>query len=193
MKIQTLSGPQLEPYFDELAKLRIEIFRDYPYLYEGSFEYEKKYLSRYLKNEKAVLVFIWDQNKLAGAATGLPLQDEDDFVQKDFVDKNLKISDFFYFGESLLRHEYRGQGLGHVFFDERERWAQNLGFKKSCFCAVQRPDEHPLKPSSYRPLNSFWQKRGYAPAQGLIGYFSWQDINQNSESEKAMQFWLKER
>jgi GNAT superfamily N-acetyltransferase len=188
---QILPGTEVSAYFNQLAELRIEIFKDYPYLYEGSLEYEKKYLARYLKNSQAVLVLIWDQNKLVGAASGVPLKDEEDFVQEAFLSQKRDIHPFFYFGESLLKVPYRGQGLGHVFFDEREKWAKALGFKKTCFCSVIRPEDHPLRPTQYHPLNAFWLKRGYAPDPELVGSFSWQDKDQKFETKKPMQFWVK--
>ena len=44
VEIRPVSGIAVEPWLDELADLRIRIFRDYPYLYDGSVEYERDYL-----------------------------------------------------------------------------------------------------------------------------------------------------
>jgi len=41
IRIERRSGPALLPYIPELARLRIEVFRDFPYLYDGSLDYEK--------------------------------------------------------------------------------------------------------------------------------------------------------
>lgn len=35
------SGTDLIPYIPELARLRIQVFRDFPYLYDGTLDYEK--------------------------------------------------------------------------------------------------------------------------------------------------------
>ena len=40
VEIRPVSGIAVEPWLDELADLRIRIFRDYPYLYDGSVERE---------------------------------------------------------------------------------------------------------------------------------------------------------
>ena len=40
-------GADTSSLLDNLAALRIEVFRDFPYLYEGSTEYEKEYLKTY--------------------------------------------------------------------------------------------------------------------------------------------------
>lgn len=35
VEIRPVTGIAVEPWLDELAKLRIEVFRDFPYLYGG--------------------------------------------------------------------------------------------------------------------------------------------------------------
>ena len=98
----------------------------------------------------------------------------------------------FYCGESVLLRQYRGQGAGVAFFEQREAHAYDLGgFQWSCFCAVQRPENHPLRPSDYVPLERFWQKRGYLKQPELQTQFSWQELGESSESLKPMTFWLK--
>jgi len=57
---------------------------------------------------------------------------------------------------------------------------------------VVRPDDHPLKPADYRPLDSFWRKRGYAPAEGLVAHYAWKDVDQTEETLKALQFWIRD-
>ena len=79
----------------------------------------------------------------------------------------------------MLLKSHRGHGLGNAFFDQREAQAHRLGgFTHSTFCRVVRPDDHPLKPADYRPLDPFWKKRGYAPVDGLIATYHWKDIDQ---------------
>ena len=54
-----------------------------------------------------------------------------------------------------------------------------------------RPDDHPLKPKDYRPLDAFWSKRGYAPRHGIVANYRWKDIDQVEETDHGMQFWMK--
>ena len=77
VEIRPVSGIAVEPWLDELADLRIRIFRDYPYLYDGSVEYERDYLDRYARSKQSVVVLAMEYNRLIGAATGLPLNDAD--------------------------------------------------------------------------------------------------------------------
>lgn len=191
--VQRFIGSEMDAVFTELASLRIQVFRDYPYLYEGNLEYEKKYLKRYSKSSRGFLVAIYDQKKMIGAATALPLQDEEEFVQRPFLNQGLPLNKIFYFGESVLLPEYRGKGLGHIFFDERENYALlHPEYEITTFCAVIRPDDHAMKPVNYKPLNAFWEKRGYTLQPGIKSEFSWADIGSMNETLKPMQYWLKE-
>jgi GNAT superfamily N-acetyltransferase len=92
----------------------------------------------------------------------------------------------------VLLPQYRGLGIGHRFFDHREAHAIDEGrYRHIAFCGVVRPDDHPMRPDGYRPLDGFWQKRGYQKADGLVAQFAWKDVDQTTETTKPMQFWIK--
>lgn len=192
MRVESFFYKDILPLIPKLAELRIKVFHDYPYLYEGSLDYEKNYLQIYTKSSQSVIVAAFDDDQLVGAATALPLRDEADYVQKPFLDAGIDITEIYYFGESVLLKEYRGMGLGHKFFDGREAAALKFGFTTTCFCAVERPKDHPMKPKDYRPLDEFWKKRGYTKKSELQSQFSWPDIGETHESSKNMIYWMKQ-
>ena len=189
MQTRVLTGPALDAALDDVAALRIAVFRDWPYLYEGSLDYERRYLDSYRSSPGAVVVGAFDGPRLVGAATGTPLEDHAEDFAAPFAPTGLPLDSVFYCAESVLLPAYRGQGLGHAFFDLREAHARALGRRFSAFCAVIRPEDHPLKPKTYRPLDAFWRKRGYAPMPGVIAHFRWTDVGQTGETEKPLQFW----
>lgn len=185
-------GREIESVVTELAALRIAVFRDFPYLYEGSFEYEKAYLKTYVNSERAFLFAVFDNEKMVGATTCIPLMDETLEVKEPFLKNEMNLDDVFYFGESILLKEYRGKGIGKRFFDEREKHAGSFGdYTTTCFCAVERPENHPLRPEGYVPLDEFWKSRGYEKSEVLKSKFSWKDINEPLETEKTMIYWSK--
>ena len=47
MRVEALRGADLEAVIDDLARLRISVFRDWPYLYDGDLAYERAYLAPY--------------------------------------------------------------------------------------------------------------------------------------------------
>ena len=192
ISITALTGHAITAYIDDLAGLRIGIFRAYPYLYDGDLGYETRYLQTYAACPESLFVLAKDGDKVIGCSTGLPMANAEPEFQKPFVDAGYDTTKIFYFGESVLLPEYRGRGLGHRFFDEREAYARKLGrFEYCSFCAVQRPDDHPKKPPGYRPLDAFWQGRGYEKHDKLSTRYSWREPGDDKETAKPMTFWLR--
>ncbi|MDO6964036.1 GNAT family N-acetyltransferase [Rhizobium alvei] len=192
MQILLRNGSAIEPYLEDLARLRITVFREFPYLYEGTAEYERSYIATYARSPDSLFVLAIDGNRVVGCSTGIPMTDESEAFRKPFVDAGWDPDRIFYFGESVLEKTYRGQGLGVRFFEEREAYARGLRrFDHCAFCAVERSHAHPLRPAGYEPLDSFWKKRGYRHHPELRTHYSWRDIDQSEETEKPMSFWLK--
>ncbi|MEJ2592456.1 MAG: GNAT family N-acetyltransferase [Candidatus Thiodiazotropha sp.] len=192
LRIERLSGDALLQYLPELARLRITVFRDFPYLYDGDMAYEERYLQTYIKAKDSVIVLAWDGDRIVGASTAIPLREETPEVQAPFLAAGYAIDEIFYCGESVLLPEYRGQGAGVAFFEHREAHARACGdYKSICFCAVQRAENHPARPAAYVPLDRFWRKRGYAVQPQLQTEFRWKELGEAAESPKTMRFWMK--
>jgi GNAT superfamily N-acetyltransferase len=192
LAIEAVSGQAFERYLPDLAALRIEVFREYPYLYDGELDYEARYLRGYLASDRGVVVIARDGTRVVGASTALPLAEHTEQVAPALVAAGYEPARVYYFGESVLRGSYRGRGIGHAFFDEREAAARRLGFDVTCFCAVERPHEHPARPRDYVPHDAFWTKRGYTRRPDITASFSWRDIGDSHETDKRMLFWIKE-
>ncbi len=204
--IKTVTGDQFAHWIEPVAELRIQVFREFPYLYDGDVAYERRYLTQYQQSSSSVLVLALDVSensgsaedkqgevgRVVGASTGLPLLDADPAFQAPFKAAGMDLNSIYYFGESVLLPEYRGMGIGHRFFDEREQAARNQGFAITTFCAVVRPPDHPLKPAGYHPHDVFWSKRGYQCRPDLECEFPWLDLDQDRETPKTMRFWLRD-
>ena len=200
IQITRVSGPALERAIPDLAQLRIRVFREYPYLYDGDADYEAKYLATYAQARGGVVVLVRDGERIVGASTGLPLVEETDEVQAPFTAAGYDPARVFYLGESVLLPEYRGRGIGVRFFEEREAHARDLAadpasgfgpFDWLSFCAVERAADDPRRPPGYQPLDRFWQHRGYTRHPELRTTFRWQEIGETAESPKPMVFWLR--
>lgn len=192
LHVERFSGAEIAPWLEALADLRIAVFREFPYLYEGSHAYERRYLQTYVEAPESVLVLVRDGEAVVGASTGIPLADETEEFRRPFREHGHDAGRVFYFAESVLLPAYRGLGLGGRFFDEREAHARSLGrFDLAAFCAVERPADHPRRPPGYRPLDGFWQRRGFEKHPELRTTYAWQDLDEKEESPKPMTFWLK--
>lgn len=192
IRIERWSGAALEQFIPELARLRIEVFRDFPYLYDGNIDYEKKYLQTYIDCPESVIVIAFDGDTVVGASTAIPMKYETDELKKPFIEQGYNLDEVFYCSESVLDKDYRGLGIGVKFFEQREAHAEELGgFKHICFCCVERPADHPRRPADYMPLDQFWNKRGYVKHPELNTIYSWKDLDDVDETPKPMTFWLK--
>ncbi|MCP2015342.1 GNAT superfamily N-acetyltransferase [Deinococcus sp. HSC-46F16] len=191
LSVTPASGEALRAALPDLARLRTEVFRDFPYLYDGTPEYEERYLQTYLEAPGALALLVRDGTEVVGASTALPLVAETGEIQRPFLGSEFDPGEVLYLGESVLRSGYRGRGLGHRFFDEREAHARRLGLPVTAFCAVQRPADHPARPADYRPLNTFWQARGYVERPDLETTLSWPDVGETRDTPKPMRFWVK--
>ncbi|MCA9628468.1 MAG: GNAT family N-acetyltransferase [Myxococcales bacterium] len=187
-----VGGQAMRQVRDALAKLRVEVFRAFPYLYEGSFDYELEYLEVYFRCDGAFSALVWDGTSAVGATTMLPLSDAEEDVRKPFTDAGYDVAKLAYFGESVLLEPYRGRGLGVKFFELREAHARRLGLGACTFCAVDRPADHPARPADYVPNDRFWERRGYRKMPELQATFSWPDIGETESTPKTMSFWMRE-
>jgi len=191
MRVEVLTGADLDAALDDVARLRLTVFREWPYLYDGDMAYERAYMQNYRNSDRAVVIGAFDGDELVGASTGAPLLDHAaDFAQA-FEKSGEDLSNIFYCAESVLLPRYRGHGIGHKFFDLREQYAREAGFSKTAFCGVIRPEDHPDRPIGYRPLDDFWRGRGYHPLAGVIATFKWKDVRDTEESPKPLQFWIR--
>ncbi|HJT98396.1 MAG TPA: GNAT family N-acetyltransferase [Rhodanobacteraceae bacterium] len=189
--VKTFAGSAVAPHLDAVAALRIAVFRDWPYLYAGDRDYEKNYLATYAESPESLFVLAFDRDRVIGASTGIPLTDETAAFQQPFLDRGIALSDVFYFGESVLLKDYRGHGLGHRFFDEREGYARRLGrFAMTAFCAVERGESDPRRPDGVRTNDAFWVKRGYARQDDMFCQLEWQEIGHDMPTCHRLRFWL---
>ncbi|GBQ31449.1 GNAT family N-acetyltransferase [Gluconacetobacter azotocaptans] len=190
--IQTRSGAGIAAILPDLARLRIAVFREWPYLYDGGDPaYEERYLDVYVRSPAAAIVTAADGGRIVGASSCLPLRDEMACIRAPFEVRGLDLDRFFYFGESVLLPAWRGQGLGVRFFAERERHARTGTAEFAVFCAVRRPDTHPGRPSDAPSLHGFWGRRGFRPLPGISCMLDWREPGDTAERAHALDFWIK--
>ena len=177
------------PLLPELARLRITVFREWPYIYDGDEDHERAYLQTYVNAPGAAVIVAEVEQKIVGAATCLPMLAATENIQTPFREHGWDVAKLFYFGESVLLKPYRGQGIGVRFFVARE--AQAAGFETATFCAVQRPADHRLRDQDYTPLDTFWSHRGYTKNPELACRMTWRDLGETEDTEKTLVFWTR--
>lgn len=186
--MRALSGPEIAAHLGDLARLRIAVFAEYPYLYDGDEAYEAGYLKEFAAAPDAVLVAAFDGDQVVGAATASPMRAQKGEFREPFEARGIATDTLFYFGESVLLPEYRGRGLGHAFFDAREAAARAGGANAACFAAVIREEDE--RPADYRPLDGFWRKRGYEKLD-LVTELAWKQHGGAEERVNRLQYWMR--
>lgn len=191
LDVRCVEGADLQARLDDVARLRIAVFRDWPYLYAGDMDYERRYLAAYAASPDSVFVLAFDGAQVVGASTGLPLADDDDAFQQPFRACGEDVARVFYFGESVLLPGYRGCGVGHAFFDRREAHARGLGrFASTAFAAVEREPADPRRPAGHRGHDAFWSGRGYVRRPELRMRLGWDEIGRGA-CDHTLTFWTR--
>lgn len=194
LNLITLKGNEAEQYFDKLASMRIEVFREYPWLYAGNLEYEREYLNTYLKSKNSLIILLFNtkNNKLIAASTSLPLIEADSSIQKPFIANKEEINDYYYLGETMILPEYRGSGYYSIFMKEREKIAKSLKYKYLCFMTIQRDNKKALMSADYKNPEPIWMHYGYTQLPNIKAEFAWPEIDDPSELQHQLVFWRKE-
>jgi len=190
-QIVEFTDEKISQFLPSISRLRIEIFSDYPYLYDGDEESERKYLKKFHEMKDSLMIGSFDRGNLIGGSTGYPLVYESESLTRSFLEHGRALEDFFCIGEILLKKEYRNQGLGSRMCSEIERFAKNKGFPNLCFFEIDRGKDDSKRPEGYRKLDPFWEGHGYRKHPELSGLISYKEKGESSESPKKMVFWIK--
>lgn len=190
-RIAVVRGAAIAPCLGDVARLRIAVFADWPYLYAGDAAHEHDYLAAYARSPRSVFVLAFDGDAVIGASTGLPVLDDAEAFSAPLVAHGLDPARVFYFGESVLLPAWRGRGIGHAFFDAREAHARALGgFDTTAFCAVDRDPADPRRPDGHRDNDAFWHKRGYTRREGLAVGLPWNEPGRG-QVDHSLTFWTR--
>ncbi len=192
-QFRELRGAEIAARIEALGHLRIAVFREYPYLYDGDLEYERRYLADYAGCPRALVVLLELEGRAVGATTCLPLAEADPAFRAPFEAAGRDPAEVLYLGESLVLPPHRGGGAGAEFFARREAHGRALGapIREAAFCAVDRPPDHPARPRDYRSPESLWRRHGYRPQPELRCQIAWREIGEIDETPKSLTFWTK--
>lgn len=197
IKIKAYFGKDIIQWIDQMAELRLSEFKEFPYLYSGSMAIEKNYLSCYAKEEHGLFLIAFDNEDIVGIASGIPLVKSSEVVPgalEIFHKNKIDTEYYYYFGEFIVRPEYRNKGIfSKLFFDECEI-VKKLGYKSACLMTVDREYNHPQKPINYRNADEIWMEFGFAKTNYKLTQ-QWPTIMANGEIhdiKHSLTFWIKD-
>lgn len=190
-------GNEVNSIVDNISKMRINEFRNFPYMYDGSLEYERLYFQEFCKDPNSLIVCIFDDSKLIATATSIPLLSNADIldnVASKFIAQSLDPKTFFYSGEFIVLQKYRQNGLCKNLLYSVESLAKTLGFTNLCIATVCRSKDDPRRPVSYVDSDVVWKSLGFEITNIKTSY-PWPTIQPNQLTvtvNNEMIFWTKE-
>lgn len=189
---QILTGSAVDDCLNDIASLRIDIFREFPYLYDGRRKDELHYLKLYSVTPDSFVIIVKEGEKVAGAATGMPLWHEATELVEPFSGTSYPVDEIFYVGELLFYPEHRNHGMGMQVVRMVEEQVRSYSTYRYLTCAtVVRPDNHPLRPADYIPIDRFLAHTGFNLLPGITTSFTWLETDGVRRSH-PMNFWIKE-
>jgi GNAT superfamily N-acetyltransferase len=187
-----LTGNDITEAIDEIARLKIDIFTEYPYLYAGCMCHEVKSLRTFANVEHSFMVVMKDEGHIVGLLTGLPLVHEQQAVRCPFNKSMYPLNSTFHIREALLYPAYRGNGYASKMLNMAERHVRQLCmFNYIALATVVREVNHLKRPSAYRPLEGMWQHFGFKPLVNHICIMDWRDLGDKHVTAKPLIFWIK--
>jgi hypothetical protein len=178
---------ELKAAVHDVARLRMEVFKEHPYLYDGSLEYEMEYLGPFAASQSSMLVIAKLGDKIIGCITGTPLCEAGSDCQMPFTKAGTSTDSIFYLGEIVLLKEFRVQGIGAKMYVLFEKYVRDQKkFDQIAMCEVVREEKH-----DYFKLDTFWSKRQFVKYPKLTTQFAWKELGKEEKIFHTMVYWIK--
>ncbi len=143
----------------------------------------------YARTEDSILVMTKDKERIVGIAMGLPIHASMEQVQQVFYEKKVPFDTCYYFADVFLIKEYRKKKLEFKMIKDFEYAITSLKtYEWIYFCEIVRATNDPRIPSSYRPLDLFWDNLGYLMIPNWTTYIEWLDIGDDEKMAHFIRF-----
>ncbi len=190
-------GDHLEQLIPEIAKARLELFKEFPYLYEGTYENESKYLKDFACNPKSIILTAHEGDKLIAFVTATAVESGFELTEaiKDLMQgQGIDTGKYFYISEMMVYPEFRSFELQNKLKKDIENYALKNNYSKTCFLSVFRENDHPLRPERYKEVSRLWKFNKYHKTE-ISTEFEWNTVQKDSESKlmnNRLDLWEKE-
>ena len=191
LELRALEGPVAARWLDDIVRIRVELYREFPYLYDGDAAREALCLRTYLECGEAVFLAAFDGDRMAGFSSSIPLAMEDEALTEPFRRAGLDPADYLYIGEMLVEAPWRSWKLLWEHKKYHEARARALHLKYVAMVTVDRAENHPLRPRRYKPLEHIIHYCGYEKIRDLSVSMRWPRADSGSERANRLSVWRR--
>jgi len=193
--ITIVHGEAITELIPFIAQQRLAIFKEYPYLYQGSLEGEYTYLTWFASLPHSAVAVAYDGENIVAFLTGTSFADFAHHFQGSlelFENAGLDPAIYYYLSEAIVLPEYRNKSVCRYLTHALEQHARARGFSAGCLTCEQH-EHHPLKPAGYKELGPLFAKLGYHKTE-LTVFFTWDTIQSDGSIKAAshpLTYWVK--
>src|SRR3979409_2340841 len=96
LDVKSLVGEEMKAVLPALARLRMVVFRDWPYLYDGTLEYEETYLAKLAAAPRGPGLIPRTGGEVGAASTAAPMIEHADEFAEPFEKAGFDLDKIFY-------------------------------------------------------------------------------------------------
>jgi len=194
--IKVLTGKNFKEILPFVVTQRILTFSQYPYLYVGDFAEEMSQFNIFIDAPDSAVAIAYHGETPVGLLTGCPLS----YCSSSLTDKASRFTKIgvnpekcYYLPEIIVLPEHRGNDLSRKLLGALESHAKKLGYEKGSLI-TESHEKHPLKPDSYKSLDSLWSHLQYkkTPLKVYLDWRTYQADGSAREQKHKLNFWTKE-
>ena len=161
---------------------------------EASFDEYEPSIRAYGESYSGIACVAYDGTQLVGAATALPLLEKSELFITPVQQSGFDLSHLLYLGEVVVDRFYRNQSIGSTLFEMMCNEIEAHGTYTHCLIYTVEPaaGEEIYAPKQDKPVQLFWEKRGFVPLYEHRFTASWQSIVSHTLTVHGMTPLIKE-
>ena len=195
--VKVVTGDAIKELIPFIVTECIIAFSGYPYLYVSNVTEQEQMsdLAAFAQQpDNAVAIAYYGETPI-GLLKGCPLPHVFRHFKEPssiFDEEDIATNCCYFFDDITILAEHRGKKLTGKLFDVLEEHARKLGYTQGAFI-TESHESHPLKPTSYQPLEPLWNKLNYkkTPLKLHSDWHTYQPDGSVKYQEHTLHFWTK--
>ena len=134
--IKVCVGNDAAPFCESIAKLTVQGFSQYPYLFPLNFDQEMQSIFSWMKTEDSAVALLLYKDEVVGCMRGS--------ARCDYGEKH------YYITALVIDEKHRGKHLSVLLLQSLENFAQSLGYEICCLKTEKSMHQNAFWPAGYK-------------------------------------------